>query len=68
MICAIILSNSITNIYGVRDRRYEYPITHWIKLGLSENGMYTAEDNNNTKAQNTYEKKVNENISTIKKE
>ncbi|GFO86254.1 ArnT family glycosyltransferase [Anaerostipes butyraticus] len=67
LICAIILSNSITNIYGVRDRRYEYPITHWIKLGLSENGMYTAEDNNNTKAQNTYEKKVNENISTIKK-
>ena len=66
LFCAMVLMNSILNTYGVKDRRYEYPITHWLKLGLSENGMYTTEDNNTTKAQDSYEKKVKENISTIK--
>lgn len=66
LFCAMILISSMLNTYGVKDRRYEYPVTHWLKLGLSENGMYTTEDNNTTKAQDSYEKKVNENISTIK--
>lgn len=57
LFCAMILISSMLNTYGVKDRRYEYPVTHWLKLGLSENGMYTTEDNNTTKAQDSYEKR-----------
>lgn len=69
VICAVILSSSILNTYGIKDRNYEYPVTHWIKLGLNEegNGAYTAEDEVTTKEQNTYEEKVKENVETIRK-
>ena len=69
VVCAILFCNLLLSNYGVKDKNYEYPITHWVKLGLSEagNGAYTSEDEQSTLAESTYEGKVEENIETIKK-
>ncbi len=68
IICATIFCNLLLSSYGVENKRYEYPITHWIKIGLSEagNGAYTNADEYTTMAEPTYEGKVDENIRTIK--
>lgn len=66
-ICAILLSGIVLNTYGIKNENYEYPITHWIKLGLNEkgDGAYTVEDDRTTKAQAEYEDKIKENVETI---
>lgn len=69
IVCAMILCNFLLSTYGVSDKRYEYPVTHWLKLGLNEtsDGAYTSQDEITTMVQPTYEEKVQENIATIKK-
>ena len=69
IICAIIFCNMLLSAYGVENKRYEYPITHWLKMGLNEtsSGAYSSEDERTTMAQSTYEGKVQENIKTIKR-
>lgn len=68
VICAAILCNFLLATYGVKDKKYEYPITHWLKLGVNEasNGAYTMDDDDATMEEPTYEKKVEENIGVIK--
>ena len=67
-VCAVLLSGMVLKTYGVENKNYEYPITHWIKLGLNAegDGAYTIEDEKTTKAQPTYQKKIEENIKTIR--
>lgn len=67
VLCAIFLSNALLNEYGIQDKSIEYPITHWLKLGLNEEsyGSYTSEDERTTMSEPTYEAKIQENLNTI---
>lgn len=47
--------------------RYEFPVTHWVMMGLAGKGGYNDTDVQRTKKRETYEAKVEYNLRAIRK-
>lgn len=59
--------NSLTNKYVDQERCTGlYPMTHWIMIGLHENGTVTSEDNNFTRSFETTERMREATVEEIK--
>lgn len=65
--CAEMLNSHIMVIDQKMQDRYEFPVTHWIMMGLKKNGGYTASDVEYTKKYTSYEEKKDANIRKIRK-
>lgn len=49
------------------DKSNYFPVTHWIMMGLHEDGKFSAKDEKYTASFKTYEEKIEGNINEIKK-
>ncbi len=49
------------------NKNEQYPITHWMMMGLKGNGGYNLSDSNATSSQKKYQDKKDYNIKVIKK-